>query len=415
MKLSTTIAAGIVLILGASLAGCASDSGEDSSALDFWRASDSDGLPDYIESFNESSTDATVTLRELPFANYDAALNQAFNAQSGPDIVLVNSVTLGTFADAGYLADISTVVDLTGDLADSNFFPGFADSVKVNGVKYALPLDTGSRILQWNKTLFDRAGIAEFGDTVSWAEMLTAAKAIDELGDDIQGYCYAGGQNWLAIYEGVGPYVHQAGGDFFNADLTESTINSPQTVKAFEAFRDLALTGDESNVVAQETAICKEKLGAGTVGMQMGGFWSLPTEEQITGDFELGQSLPMDETVYSSTGGWTLAVPSYVSPDKYPAINAFIKDLYKPENIIKATGLFPATSNGRAAAVTFDKPLYDLYWRVLEEGSGHPIALNPELSNQATIVMKALQDVVQGGSAQDVLDQAKVDLDATLE
>jgi ABC-type glycerol-3-phosphate transport system substrate-binding protein len=403
------------IALALSLAGCGSGSGSSGSAteINFW-AVENDTLKAYVDSFNTSHPNEKVNLRLIPFANYDSALNQAFSAKSGPDLVLVNSVTLGTFASKGFLADITKVTSLDGDLAASNFYPGFVDQTKWKGTQVALPLDTGSRVLQYNKKLFAKAGVTPFGETVSWPEMIAAAQKVRALGSKYQGFCYSAGQNWLALYEGIGPFVHQAGGDFFDADMTKSTIDSPQAVKAFDTYKALADTGDKSNAVSQTTDDCREKLGAGNVGMVMGGFWNIPSAKEITGDFELGQSLPTDASVYSSTGGWTLSVPNYVSDKKFNTLKDFITDLYKPANIIKATGLFPATINGRTAATSLKDPKYDIYWKILSEKAGHPIALNPALSNQATIIEDALQKVIQGQPTEDVLKKAQSDLDATL-
>jgi ABC-type glycerol-3-phosphate transport system substrate-binding protein len=107
-------------------------------------------------------------------------------------------------------------------------------------------------------------------------------------------------------------------------------------------------------------------------------------------------------------------VPSYVPNKKYALVKDFLNDMYKPANIIKATGLFPATVNGRTAAAGFKDPKYDIYWNILQQNAGHPIPLNPALSNQATIVEKALQDVIQGKATDQVLQKAQSDLDATL-
>jgi multiple sugar transport system substrate-binding protein len=402
-----------VIALALALSGCGSGSGSAAHEVNFWAVTN-DTLKGYVDSYNAGHADAKVKLREIPFANYDSALNQAFSAKSGPDVVLVNSVTLGTFASKGFLADITKVVPLEGDLATSNFYPGFLEQATWKGGQVALPLDTGSRVLQWNKKLFTQAGVAPFGDTVTWPEMVAAAQKIKALGASYQGFCYAAGQNWLALYEGVGPFVHQAGGDFFNQDLTKSTIDSPAAVKAFDAYKDLAATGDKSDVVSQTTDDCREKLGAGNVGMVMGGFWNIPTDKETTAKFELGQSLPTDSSVYSSTGGWTLSVPAYVNHDKYGIIKDFLTDLYKPANVVKATSLFPATVNGRAAATSLQDPKYNIYWNILKQKAGHPIALNPNLSNQATVIMDALQKIIQGAPTEPTLQKAQSDLDATL-
>lgn len=411
-KLWAVVAAASAVI---AVGGCGSgtSSGSDNT-INFWASAGNDNLKPYVDSFNASHPNVKVVLREIPFAGYDTALNQAFSAKNGPDVVEVNSVTLGTFASKGFLSDITKAVPLEGDLAPGNFYEGFLDASKWKGTQVALPLDTGSRVLQYNKKLFAQAGIAPFGDTVSWTEMVAAATKIKALGADYQGFCYASGQNWLALYEGIGPFVQQAGGSIFDTDLTKSTIGSPQGVKAFDTYKELAATGDKSDLVSQSTDDCTEKLGAGTVGMQMGGFWSLPSGDTATDKFELGQSLPKDTTVFSSTGGWTMAVPAYVPASRYEAVKSFLTDFYKPDNIVKGTGIFPATVNGRAAATELKDPKYDIYWSILKESAGHPIPLNPKLSEQATIVMNALQSVVQGNPTDQVLRKAQSDLDATL-
>lgn len=416
MKKLITVACAAALAALA-VAGCSSGGSAGSTTINFWASGDgkgTDSLSKYVASYTAGSKDAPVKLREIPFANYDSALNQAFNAKNGPDVVLVNSVTLGTFAEKGYLTDLSKVIDMKGNLASSNFYPGFIDQTQYKGKQVAIPLDTGSRLLQYNKRLFEKAGIQPFGDTVSWSDMVNAAQKIRALGSQYQGFCYVAGQNWLALYEGVGPLVHQAGGSFFNADMTKSTIDSPAGIKAFNEYKALAQTGDQSDIVGQDASVCQEKFGAGTVGMQIAGFWNLPADTATTATFELGQTLPKDKSVYSSTGGWTVAVPSYVPSSKYPAIKKFISDMYKPDNIVKATGLFPATVNGRAADKALAAPVYDPYWAILKENAGHPIPLNPALSNQATIVMNALQQVIQGQPTEAVLKKAQSDLDATL-
>jgi multiple sugar transport system substrate-binding protein len=417
--LKKTIAAlAIAGVAAFGLAGCSpsSSSSDAATSITLWASGDNSGkdnLAKFVKAYNKGHKDQ-VTLKETPFANYDSVLNQAFNAKSGPDVAFVNSVSAGTFASKGYLADITKVVSETGNLAPSNFYPGFLDSTKWKGKQIALPLDTGSRIVQYNKKLFDKAGVAPIGETITWDQLVSATQKVKALGGDYQGFCYAGGQNWLALYEDIGPLVHQAGGAFFNKDMTKSTIDSAAGIAAFDTYAKLAATGDQSNIVGQDTAKCAEALGAGTVGAQIAGFWNIPSEKQITGDFELGQALLKDKSVYSSTGGWTMAVPSYVNSSKYAAIKEFLTTMYKPTNIVQATGLMPATVNGRKAQTSLGASEYDLYWKILSENAGHPIPLNPQLSNQATIVMNALQSVAQGQDTKTVLAKAQSDLTATV-
>src|SRR5262245_60330605 len=81
------------------LGGCGS-SGSSSSKpgeLNLWVVSGTDTMKAYVDSFNASHTDIKVKLRQIEFTNYDTVLNQAFQAKNGPDLVMVNSVSLGTF------------------------------------------------------------------------------------------------------------------------------------------------------------------------------------------------------------------------------------------------------------------------------------------------------------------------------
>ena len=148
--------------------------------------------------------------------------------------------------------------------------------------------------------------------------------------------------------------------------------------------------------------------------MQMAGFWNEPSEE-VAENFEIQRSLPKDEMVFSSTGGWLLGIPSYVGDDKYPALKEFLTDMYEPENIVKVTSIFPATEAGRDTATALQDSRYDIYWEILAESADNPIPLNAGLTEQATIIMNALQKVIQGGdSTESVLQQANAELTATL-
>ena len=59
-----------------------------------------------------------------------------------------------------------------------------------------------------------------------------------------------------------------------------------------------------------------------------------------------------------------------------------VSAMYKPENLVKFTGLMPATLSGRDAAENLKDPKYDIYWKILTENADNPIPLSDKLVEQ---------------------------------
>ncbi|AMM20318.1 hypothetical protein AX769_09275 [Frondihabitans sp. PAMC 28766] len=416
-KIRTLAAVGTALALVIPLAACSSSGSGSSSdnTLSLWVPAGTASIAPYVASFNKSHPQYKVTVRQIPFASYDTAEGQAFSAGQGPDLAQINGTSMPTFAGKGYLQPITPIVGSSGNLAKSNFYPSLTEAAAYDGKQVSLPIDTGTRVLQYNKKLFAKAGVADFGATASYSEILAAAKKIQDLGNNTQGFCYVGGQEAYTINSNMGPFVIQSGGTFMNASKTKATLDSPEAVAGITFFKDLAATGDKANIVSTASTSCVEGFGAGTVGMQFDGFWDIPGGGKTTSTFELGQTLPKAKTVYSSTGGWVLGVPNYVKSSKFPVIKAFVTDMYKPANIVKFTGLMPATKNGRPAATALKAPQYDIYWNILNENASNPIPLSDQLVAQGNLLTSSMQSILQGNvSVKDGLQKANTAFQATL-
>lgn len=364
--------------------------------INFWQSGseEDDAQAKFIQAFNESHPGIKVVPRYIPFANYDDTLNTAFTTKSGPDIATINSVTFGTFASRGYLKDIGTTIANAPGLEKDKFFSSMWDSAMWKGKMEGIPVDTGTRALLWNKTLFEKAGVKPFGEEVTWDEMKDAAAKISALGGDIHGWGYSGAQNWLFLYNGFGPMVHQAGGDFLTADLSKATLTSPEVIEAVKFYADLANYAPKSDVVNKDNATYDELFANDKTGMIYAGFWEISDIMKANPDVKFGISLPKQKQINSSTGGWILSVPSYVPDEKMEAIKTFYQEIFKLDNLTKFTGLMPSIKEARKAVLT--EPMYELFWKVLDESSSHPIALNPSLSQQSTILMEEVQSVIQG-------------------
>lgn len=419
MQKSKKIAAvvGVTLTASLALAGCAGggSTADGVTELSLWVPAGTATIAPFVEEFNSDNPDIKVSLREIAFADYDNALGQAFSAGQGPDIAQINGTSMPSFAGKGFLQDITKIVGTEGDLATDNFYPNLLAAAQFNDVQVSIPIDTGTRVIQYNKKLFEQAGIEPFGETASYDEILTAAQAIQGLGSGIQGFCYVGGVKEYTVNSNIGPFIKQSGGSFVNEAGDEATLDSPEAIRGVTFFADLAATGSQSNIVSTSQQSCDEGFAAGTVGLQYQGFWSIPAETS-TDTFELGQTLSEDETVYSSTGGWVLGVPAYVGADKADALKTFVSTMYEPENLVKFTGLMPATLSGRDAAEALKDPKYDIYWQILNENADNPIPLSDKLVEQGNLLTAAVQSILQGDtSVEEAMKSANTAFQATLE
>ncbi|NAZ83634.1 extracellular solute-binding protein [Kineococcus sp. R8] len=412
--------AGAALAATLVLSSCGSSSGTSdgggTTEINLWVPAGTATIAPYVQSFNAANPQYEVKLREIAFAQYDTSLGQAFSSGQGPDLAQINGTSMPSFAGKGFLQDVTPIIGSDGDLAADNFYPNLYKAAAYEDEQVTIPIDTGTRVLQYNKKLLEKAGVAPFGETADYADILAAAQKVRALGDDYQGFCYVGGVKEYTINSNMGPFVKQSGGSFVDASGTKATLDTPEAVRGVTFFKDLAATGAESNIVSTSNEACGEGFAAGTVGMQFEGFWSIPAAGTTGPDFELGQTLPMDETVYSSTGGWVLGVPAYVEDDaKKAALKAFVADMYKPANIVKFTGLMPATLSGRDAATTLKDPQYDIYWKILEENADNPIPLSDKLVEQGNLLTSAMQSILQGDETVEAgLAKANTAFQATL-
>ncbi|WP_431923380.1 extracellular solute-binding protein [Nonomuraea jabiensis] len=147
---------------------------------------------------------------------YKTKLSLDLKSGKGADVIDIDGIWAGEFAEAGY---IKPLADLVGTDADSwDGWSQIPEAVQglatFNGKKYALPVGTDGRVLYFNKTLFQKAGLPADWQPKSWQEILDAGTKLKSSGVPVPIQINAGtAMGEATSMQGVLPLLAGAGGE----------------------------------------------------------------------------------------------------------------------------------------------------------------------------------------------------------
>jgi multiple sugar transport system substrate-binding protein len=375
--------------------------------LSYWRAGGagtaevSDKAKTVIQKFEAANPNIKIKAELIPFPEYDQKSLTSLQAKEGPDILEINSVSLGMFTSKGLVNEIDDLVAGSKSVKKDQFYEGGWNTGIYNGKLWGLPLDTGTRIVLYNKDLFKEAGVKEFGNTVTWPELLDAAGKITNKDKGVYGWGYAFGERWVALYEGLGHFAIQNGAEFISPDMSKVTVNSPAMLETLKFYKELSKFAppDAVNWNAQQQD--EQMFMDGKLGMYVAGFWSLDGVLKSKPDINYGLAEPMGKVAGSSTGGWLISMPAYVEGCKREAAWKFMEFIFQPENNAAWTDLMP--NQPASVSLTLQDKRYDQYKEVLPN-SRHPIPLHPRLPDMADALQVEVQKyLLDQQSAEDTL------------
>jgi multiple sugar transport system substrate-binding protein len=264
-----------------------------------------------VDAFNASQDKVQVIHTVVPGDAWDAKIKAAQAAGTSPDVVTTNyggirpGVTQGAFAKLN-------------DLIPAAAFDDIADNVKdfvtVDGSVYGYPmLVEPSTVLFYRKDLFTAAGLDPAKPPTSWADLITAAKALTK--DGVFGMNIgqvAGDLGWSSW----GLQYNAAGHLPISDDWSKSLATEDPYKQLAGFYHDLF----SQQLMPQEAtygyADCSF-YGEGTVAMSACGSWAIgqlsanPDWKDVLDNTAVAAfpSIDGDQTKPTSTlGGWTLTV-----------------------------------------------------------------------------------------------------------
>ncbi|WP_084265948.1 extracellular solute-binding protein [Actinomadura macra] len=142
-------------------------------------------IPGFVAAQKAKGVAAKVTFRGQGVDDeaYKTKLALDLKSRSGADIMDIDGIWVGEFAQAGYLRPLADVVGSPADAWDGwTKIPGSVQRLaSFEGKRYGVPPATDGRVLFFNKKLFAQAGLPSAWQPRSWQDILTAARALKKV------------------------------------------------------------------------------------------------------------------------------------------------------------------------------------------------------------------------------------------
>lgn len=334
----------LLFSVGVLAAGCGNSETADSSGnesadgkttLDFWSfwgsGARQEVIEEIIDDFNASQDKIEVKYSYQPWGDIWTKSLSSITAGNPPDVIVQDINSVAKRAEAQQATNLSEYIE---EGFSDEFYPQLWDTVEYEGDAYAVPFNTDTQVIFYNKTLFKEAGISEEQLPQTWEELETVARKLDvKNGDD---------------FERIGFYpLWNLGADVWalNADDGVSWFDKDENVKIDTDNKVEALEWilDWQEYYGQDTINRLEaEFGSGVADPFISGLVAMRAQninyysslaENAPDDFEFGViQIPEKESGsghWSWGGGFVLEVP-YGAKDP-EASYEFIKYLSTPE------------------------------------------------------------------------------------
>ncbi|MDR3826147.1 ABC transporter substrate-binding protein [Enterococcus sp.] len=311
------------------------ESADGKTTLDFWSfwgsGARQEVIEEIIDDFNASQDKIEVKYSYQPWGDIWTKSLSSITAGNPPDVIVQDINSVAQRAEAQQATNLSEYIE---EGFSDEFYPQLWDTVEYEGDAYAVPFNTDTQVIFYNKTLFKEAGISEEQLPQTWEELETVARKLDvKNGDD---------------FERIGFYpLWNLGADVWalNADDGVSWFDKDENVKIDTDNKVEALEWilDWQEYYGQDTINRLEaEFGSGVADPFISGLVAMRAQnindysslaENAPDDFEFGViQIPEKESGsghWSWGGGFVLEVP-YGAKDP-EASYEFIKYLSTPE------------------------------------------------------------------------------------
>ena len=390
-------------------------------------------IPNFIRAQAEKGVTASVEFipSGVDDEDYKTRIALDMSTGGGADIIALDGIWVGEFAQAGYIKPLSEVAG-----ADVDQWEGWSqipDAVQglgeFDGQRYGVPLGTDGRVLYYNKTLFQQAGLPTDWQPTSWQEIIDAGEALAQLDGVTPIQINAGtAMGEATTMQGMLPLLVGAGQEIYTDG--KWTGGSPAMKDVLGFYQQIYSSGLGDPLLQQE-AQGRDKsfqlFADGKIGILAEGdyFWRSVVEptagiapmadrNEVVG-FALipaktpGTGIRGQDFVSMSGGGVRVINPNTDFPKQAWELLSFMHSAAATEAELGGAARITARADVNVEVLSGDPMLSFVAEQVLPITAYRPpLAVYPEVS---VALQEATADIVSGAS----LDEAAANYQSTLE
>jgi multiple sugar transport system substrate-binding protein len=251
------------------------------------------------------------------------------SASTAPDILSEDSFLIGSDVTAGYLTPLDTYL-ASWPVYSQQWFKGMQSITTFQGHNYGVMNGTDDRLIWYNKTIFQKAGLPTTWQPKSWADILKAAQTIKaKVPGVIPMNLYSGiPMDEASTMQGFEMLLYGTKDPLYDYKTSKWIVSSPGFLNALtfvgQVYNPKNLLGPDNSIALSTTAgniIPQQLIPQGKLAIDIDGSWvpnnwypggtsPWPAWQKVMGmakmPTEFGQS-PYNVTL---SGGWSYAISS---------------------------------------------------------------------------------------------------------
>ncbi|MGQ2904226.1 MAG: ABC transporter substrate-binding protein [Neoaquamicrobium sediminum] len=378
-------------------------------------------------SYSEANPDVTITVQAVPFGDLLTTIRSQGGGAGGPTIASIYDLWLPELARDGLVEKAPEAV--SGDVGAA-WPAGIAAAASVDGAVYGIPNEINVYALNYNKALFEEAGIAE--PPANWDALKEAAAAITASGEGRQGFGMI--NSWAAgVVHPFSSLLVSNGGDLVVDG--KPALDSQAAGETFALYEEMIKEGytDPSmgTADANTTGPFLDNFVSGNTGMIiMANWWESALRAGMGDRFDTIGTAPIPvgpsgDTARSISYSWLTVVNAGAADAEREAAWDFLSWLNGAESgengasamsgILMSMGILPSRSSDvEAYQDDLGRDFLAGYVDVLENAKAFPVVLGGQEFSEA--LQQVIESLQYGQvDAQEAQANAQADAESILE
>ncbi|RNB82353.1 sugar ABC transporter substrate-binding protein [Brevibacillus fluminis] len=334
---------------------------------------------------------------------FDQKLVASFGAKNPPDVMYMWDFP--TYYES--LEPLDNLIKGDPDVALDDFYQGLLVYNRMNGNLYGLPSGFSTRVMYYNKKLFDEAGVTYPTSSWTWDDFLAAAKKLSKPEKKQFGFAVRSEPDPYDLQQ----FIWSNGSSFISPDgkTIDGYMNSKETADVLQSMGDMVKEKTAVLVGAKNQQSGNDLFKAGKLAMWDNGIWSLESYKKANIDFGIVETpsfagKPVKGVVAESA-------VSIAKDSKHKELAwEFTKFLVSKEAIKMKTGDLPVRISVVQEQKLDQDPLYAPFYKMLEQSTDTPaFLLHPHWNEINRNLSAAINAAMLGQNAQELLNKAVKD------